>query len=164
MKTHVPWSEIHTACDNIARQATVIGVPDCIVAISRGGLIPARLVAENLNIKHIYSFGLTSYNDDNKQQQIQIYQNPLRYIKKMKHKAALIVDEIADSGNTFKYLSKLWLKSDTGSSCSCIFSAMYVKEHCQMEPSIYHKKITDKKWLVFPWEAKYWHNEKSHLD
>lgn len=154
MKTHVPWSEIYTACSNIAQQALTYS-PDCIVALSRGGYVPARFIAETLNIKHVYSLGITSYNNNNEQENIKIYQDPIEDIVANQHKLALIVDEIADSGNTFNYLSKLWCKQN---KVSCIFSSLYVKEHSIMTPSIFFKKISNSKWLIFPWEANYWYD------
>jgi len=151
MKSSISWEEVQTACKNIAEQAKVYE-PDCIVAISRGGFIPARLVAEHLNIKHIYSIGLSSYNKDNTQESLSLYQSPFADIISNKHKFALVVDEIADSGNTLKYLSNVWRQYTT---VSCIFSAMFVKQHSVLDPSIYYKKINNKNWLIFPWEANY---------
>lgn len=148
MESIITWQDIEVACLNIAQKAKPYN-PDCIVAISRGGFIPARLVAENLNIKHVYSVGLTSYNEDNTQGSISMYQDPLDTIITNEHKLALIVDEIADSGNTFKYLSKVWCEQK---AISCIFAAMYVKQHSEMVPSIFYKKVNNNNWLVFPWE------------
>lgn len=148
MKSIISWQDIETACLNIAEKSKPYN-PDCIVAISRGGYIPARLVAEHLNIKHVYGMGATSYNDDNTQGNITVYQSPIEDILQNEHKLAVIVDEIADTGNTFKYLSKVWCEQK---SISCVFAAMYVKPHCEMVPSIYYKKINNNDWLVFPWE------------
>lgn len=148
----IDWEQIQKACDNIARQSKGYE-PDCIVAVSRGGLIPARIVAEKLNISFIYSIGLSSYKEDNSQGEIFMYQSPLSEIAKNKHKLAIIVDEIADTGSTLRYISKQWTKEceDT----SCIFASMFVKEHCTLVPSIYHKKISSSDWLIFPWETNY---------
>jgi len=151
MKSNITWEEVQVACANIAEQAKVYA-PDCIIAISRGGFIPARLVAEYLDIKHIYSIGISSYNNENIQENLKIYQNPCEDINNNKHKLALVVDEIADSGNTFTYLAKTWPHQ---TQVSCIFSAMYVKQHSRMVPSIFYKKINNNNWLIFPWEANY---------
>ena len=147
---NITWEDIQRACLNISGQAKVYE-PDCIVAISRGGLIPARLIAEHLSIKHIYSMGLSSYTDENVQDIIREYQTPYSDIMINEHKLALVVDEIADSGNTFKYLSKQWAKRCP--NISSIFAAMFVKEHCKTVPSIFYKKVSNSDWLIFPWEA-----------
>lgn len=146
----IEWDDIQRACNNIAGQAKVHS-PDCIVAISRGGLIPARLMAEQLNVKHVYSVGLSSYTEENIQNPILMYQSPFQDIITNEHKLAIIVDEIADSGNTFKFLSKQWIKYCP--YVSSIFAAMYVKEHSQVIPSIFYKKIPNKEWITFPWET-----------
>lgn len=148
MKSIISWQDIEVACSNIAQKSKPYN-PDCIVAVSRGGYIPARLVAEHLNIKHVYSMGISSYNEDNTQGIMTAYQSPLEDIILNEHRLAIIVDEIADSGNTFKYLSTMWCNQK---SVSCIFAAMYVKKHCKMVPSIYYKQINNNDWLVFPWE------------
>lgn len=148
----IKWEDIQRACLNISGQAKAYE-PDCIVAISRGGLIPARLVAEHLNIKHIYSIGLTSYTDNNTQGNISMYQDPYTDIITNEHRLAIVVDEIADSGNTFKFLSKQWAKHCVNTSS--IFAAMFVKEHCKVVPSIFYQKVPTNDWLIFPWEANY---------
>ena len=148
----IEWEDIQKACLSISGQAKAY-TPDCIVAISRGGLIPARLVAESLNINSVYSIGLTSYTANNVQGSISMYQDPFNDIVSNEHKLAIVIDEIADSGNTFKYISKLWPKFC--SNTSCIFASMYVKEHCNLVPSIFYKKISSSDWLIFPWEANY---------
>ena len=62
MKTRVKWPEIITACKYITNKLKKNKI-DIIVAISRGGLIPSRIIAKHLNIRRIYSLGMESYND-----------------------------------------------------------------------------------------------------
>ena len=144
------WDDIQHACLSIAGQSKAYE-PDCIVAVSRGGIVPARLVAAYLDIKYIYSLGLYSYAEDNTQSNIQEYQAPYEDLSRSSHKLAIVIDDIADTGNTFKHISKTWIKQCK--NVSCIFAALYVRADCEMVPSIFYKKIPNKDWIVFPWET-----------
>ena len=144
------WDDIQSACLSIAGQSKAYE-PDCIVAVSRGGIIPARLIAAHLDIKYIYNLGLHSYTEDNIQSNIQEYQTPYKDLSRSTHKLAIVVDDIADTGNTFKYISKTWIQQCK--NVSCVFAALYVRTDCEMVPSIFYKKISNKDWVVFPWEV-----------
>ena len=149
-KKHITWDEVFLSCKSIAEQSLIHDV-DCIVAVSRGGLIPARIVSELTGVSHIFSIGLSSYIKDIKTDNINLYQNPIEDLIKGQFKIALIIDEICDTGDTFKYLSKFLIDNK---SVSAIFSSLYLRENSNFYPSIYHKKISSKDWLVFPWEQE----------
>lgn len=149
-KKHISWNDIFIACKSIAEQALVYNI-DCIVAVSRGGLIPARFISELTSIPHVFSIGLSSYIKDIKTDKVNLYQNPIKDLINGQFNTALIVDEICDTGDTFKYLSKFLIENK---SVSAIFSSMYLREGSNFCPSIYYKKISSKDWLVFPWEQE----------
>ena len=74
------WGNITAACKNIAKQYPGKEPPK-VVGISRGGLIPATLIAKYLKASEVYSLGLKSYNDDNdyetREHTPHVYQNIL---------------------------------------------------------------------------------------
>ncbi len=67
-----------------------------IVAVARGGFVPATIVAHRLKIKRMEVFSLTSYNGDKQQ-------NSFVVLKEFKDKGRWqVVDDIVDSGNTLR--------------------------------------------------------------
>ena len=103
-----------------------------ITTISRGGLIPSRLIADALNIKKIY-----------------VDQNNIS-------SDSLFVDDIFDSGKTFK---DIFLHVDGGSKF--IFATLYARRGMTYpEQLIYGEKTFDNSYVVFPWDKLEFKNSK----
>jgi len=95
-----------------------------ITTVSRGGLIPSRLIADTLNIKKIY-----------------VDQNNIS-------SDSLFVDDIFDSGKTFK---DIFLHVDDGSKF--IFATLFARRGMTYpEQLIYGEKTFDNSYVVFPWD------------
>tara|TARA_B110000438_G_scaffold67022_1_gene67462 strand:- start:295 stop:705 length:411 start_codon:yes stop_codon:yes gene_type:complete len=95
-----------------------------ISTVSRGGLIPSRLIADALNIKKIY-----------------VDQNKIS-------SDSLFVDDIFDSGKTF---NNIFLNVDGDSKF--IFATLYARRGMAYpEQLIYGEKTFDNSYVVFPWD------------
>ena len=95
-----------------------------ITTVSRGGLIPSRLIADALNIKKIY-----------------VDQNKIS-------SDSLFVDDIFDSGKTF---NDVLLQVDDDSKF--IFTTLYARRGMTYpEQLIYGEKTFDSSYVVFPWD------------
>ena len=95
-----------------------------ISTVSRGGLIPSRLIADALNIKKIY-----------------VDQNKIS-------SDSLFVDDIFDSGKTF---NNIFLNVDDVSKF--IFATLYARRGMAYpEQLIYGEKTFDNSYVVFPWD------------
>ena len=95
-----------------------------ITTVSRGGLIPSRLIADALNIKKIY-----------------VDQNKIS-------SDSLFVDDIFDSGKTF---NDVLLRVDEDSKF--IFTTLYARRGMTYpEQLIYGEKTFDSSYVVFPWD------------
>lgn len=131
-------------------------MPDHVVALARGGLIPGTVVANMLNIRHVYSVGLSSYhlNDDGieTQQMFDVYQrltNDNKHIHPGDH--VLIVDDISDKGTTFDNVIKL-ISSTHDVKIST--ASIVMKPKTMHQPTFCHEVVDDNKWIVFPWEKQ----------
>lgn len=126
--------------------------PDIIVALAKGGIIPARLIARNLNISKILSYGVSFYDEnDNKLDKPIVYQNldSAKDLLKPDTKI-LVVDDIADSGdslvNCLTYL-KYITKSENVKSC-----ALFTKPRSKVKPEYTFDEVDNDTWIVYPWE------------
>ena len=143
------WSDIESAVHDVARKIYNNGyMPDIIVAISRGGLIPARLLSDILKVKLIVTIAIEFYEDVDKTKcrPRLVYTLPKEI--NIAGKNVLVCDDIVDSGQTLK-LTREYLESLNPKQIK--FVSLLVKPHAKTWPDYYSRK-TDK-WVVFPWES-----------
>ena len=118
---------------------------DAIVAIARGGMTMAHMLGEYLNIRHVYSVNAIGYDDTCKLDTLQIFNLPdLKAAKKI-----LIVDDIADSGETLREVTACLKKAypATDFQTSTLF---YKPEKSVVEPDYWVKETRDE-WIDFFW-------------
>ena len=109
---------------------------DLILAITNGGLIPAKLIARELDINHIHFIPI---------------RNKKLYIEEMpsldRNKKYLIVDDIYDTGDTF---TKVFVAVK---DFDCDF-AFLMSRYKDRNATLVAKILNHEKWIVFPWEKK----------
>lgn len=143
-KTNVTWEEIEHWSDRLAEKIA----DDCsdlsqatLIAVSRGGLIPAQLVAYKLDIRDIRLMKLVSYDHDNTQKIIQ----DISTDRLFDGSAVYVIDDLADSGETVKYIRK---KLPSARICTLL-----KKTCCNEHPDICIRDGIEKDcWIVFPWD------------
>jgi hypoxanthine phosphoribosyltransferase len=145
------WQSVHDQCDRICQQIRDEGdVIDSIVGVSRGGLIPAVIISQTLNVRDVYSIGVKSYDEyDNCSSAPKPYQSIDKKICKRLNKdnhTVLIVDDISDKGMTFRCIRESTIMDDRR-MCS-----LYIKRNTTFIPR-YYGDVTDE-WVVFPWEVR----------
>ena len=94
----VSWNEIETWCDSIREKVSLSFKPDTIVGISRGGLVPGRILSDMMWIKDLQSvktehWGLTATVDG----KASIKNRSVLFLEK---KRVLLVDDITDTGES----------------------------------------------------------------
>ena len=121
----VSWNDIEYLVQILSEN--ILKIPrtfSSITTLSRGGLIPSRLLADSLGIKKIFV-------DQNK-----IYSN------------SLFVDDIFDSGKTF---DDIFSKVDEPSNF--IFATLFARRGMKYPSQlIYGEKTIDASYVVFPWD------------
>jgi hypoxanthine phosphoribosyltransferase len=150
-KAFVHWSDFHRHCDILSSKINCdYKEIDSIVALARGGLIPARIVAENIKYSSFYVLGLSLYDENDRQKSIEVYQDLPVSMNDRKHDTILIVDDISDGGTTFTYAyNKI---KDLYPDSNIITAAPYIKPHTSFIPDYYTKEFQDTEWVVFPFE------------
>ena len=95
----VTWLQFNRLARQLARQIRAKGVEvDMIVAIGRGGYMPARILSDLLGIMNLASFKIEHYHGSRKSAQA-VIKYPLN--ASVDHKHILLVDDVSDSGDTF---------------------------------------------------------------
>jgi Predicted phosphoribosyltransferases len=118
---------------------------DRIIAISRGGLIPARILSDFLQLS-ISNIVISSYSNLKQLKEPKIIE--VSEID-LKDKSILIVDEVSDTGKTFVRALKYFKEKPVKNIVTC---APYIKPKTQFIPDFYHKSIDA--WIVFPYDIR----------
>jgi len=148
-KKKIIWDEIFIQTKRLVKQIQNSEVPFTnIIAVSRGGLIPARLIADLLNIRRIYTIGIAMY-DQKHQHQALVYQT-LPIVFQSENGPSLIIDDIADTGESLKIAIKeieQFKPVNDYKICS-----LYYKPKSQILPHFYSTVVENDTWIQFPWE------------
>jgi xanthine phosphoribosyltransferase len=145
---YVSWNDIHLRTDTLADKLGAIAPSPGdgtswtgIIAVTRGGMIPACLVAEKLGIKLIDTFCLMSY--QHKQQgEADIYK---KATEAGDGQGWLVIDDLADTGKSFQVLREHLPKAH--------YAAIYAKPEGAPTCHTYIKDIPQQTWIHFPWEV-----------
>ena len=139
----VSWDDIVAGCRRLADLARAMGPFRGIVAIARGGLVPAALVARLLDVRMVDSLAVSSYDGHRR--------GPARVLKSPQTAALdrgegwLVVDDIADSGATCALARTILPRAR--------FAALYAKPEARAALDLYAAEAAASAWIVFPWEA-----------
>jgi xanthine phosphoribosyltransferase len=142
----VSWEELHWDAKVLARRLLEIGPWKGIVAVTRGGLVPAAIVARALDIRLIETVCVIGYYPDeyNPQQT-----NETTVIKPPTHvgdgEGWLVVDDLIDTGRTVVVLRKLMPEAH--------FAVIYAKPLGRPLVDTYVTEVSQDTWIYFPWES-----------
>lgn len=156
-RENLTWQGFGDACRQIAEQIADSGwMPDLIVAIARGGMLPAGAISYALGVKANGAINVEFYTGVGKTMLEPEILEPYMDISSLEGKRVLIVDDVADSGKTLKLIMDLIAKeglsmgSDT-TKVDARSATIYLKPTSIIKPD-YVFKQTDK-WINFPWSV-----------
>ncbi len=149
-KFYISWEEFHKDSQELSKKIKLMDLNiKGIVCITRGGLVPSAIIASELDIRKIETYGIKTYSDSHEQEKnYEILSIPVEALKDQ-GEGWIVIDELVDTGKTANYimnqlpLAKLF--------------AVYTKLPNQKNISIYIKEFNKNIWLCFPWEK--YHDE-----
>jgi len=113
-----------------------------LIAITRGGLVPAAIVARELGIRKIDTISIVSYDDDTDKQ---IEPSILKTCEVDDlGKDWLVIDDLVDTGATAKVVRDMLPKAH--------IAAIYAKPSGRDMVDTYMTEVSQDTWIVFPWE------------
>lgn len=143
MSRKITWRESDLLLSELAKKVTLntpLGGWKGIIAVSRGGLVPAGILAYKLDIKLVAVVGAESY-EGKEQNVLKIIRNP-HLNKESGH--YLLVDDLVDTGGTIKGLRPI-LPSHT-------VAVLFAKPKGEEYADVYAEKAEQDQWITFPWE------------
>lgn len=149
-KTHVNFEQVKSMCSDIHKQTQADNFnPDLLVGICRGGLIPLSLLAGEpmFNNRNVVAISTESYNDAGEQKKLK-FRFPVHVEDYKNYKSILIIDDIADTGETLDAVSKLFKQTLTTATIK--IAVLFYKTKSKIKPDYYAEETNE--WIVFPWE------------
>ncbi|MCQ9343732.1 phosphoribosyltransferase [Corynebacterium sp. 153RC1] len=147
-KEVLTWEGFGTASRELAQQIVDSGfTPDIIVAVARGGLVPAGALSYSMGVKLSDAINVEFYTDVHETLPDPVLLEPLLDTNSIKGKRLLVVDDVADSGRTLALVLKLL----EGYGSEVRSAVVYAKSASEVDPD-YVWRRTDE-WIVFPWSA-----------
>jgi xanthine phosphoribosyltransferase len=140
----VSWDQFHRDARALAWRLSAAGPFSAVVAITRGGLVPAAVVARELGIRVIESVCVASYDYD-KQGQIQVLKpvSPT-IIGSDQGAGVLIVDDLVDTGATAKVVREMLPKAH--------FATVYAKPQGRPLVDTFVTEVSQDTWIYLPWD------------
>ncbi len=122
---------------------------DWYVAITRGGLVPACLLAQITGQRQIDTLVVRSYSDERVQEEVHILHRGYGHLR---GRSVLLIDDLVDSGRTLDDCTE-YLRQEAGASL-VETAVIYRKAGSQYQPTYCIEEKPRDEWIVFPWEEK----------
>ena len=165
-KVFVSWQDVENHTQEILRQIQRDAwLPDYVVGLTRGGLVPANFISQYLDIP--METLKVSLRDDNSQPESNLWMAEDAFgDNENGGKKILIVDDINDTGATLNYIKQDWQSSCLSNDERWLndvwgnnvrVAVLFDNEASKSELDINYSSVTINKaeedqWIVFPWE------------
>ncbi len=141
----VSWDQFHRDARALAWRLAASGPFEAIVAVTRGGLVPAAIIARELELRVIETVCIASYHDYKNQGGLQVLKTIAAEVAKSGGGAKiLVVDDLVDTGATAKVVREMLPKAH--------FATVYAKPLGRPLVDTFITEVSQDTWIYFPWD------------
>jgi xanthine phosphoribosyltransferase len=137
----VTWDQLHRDARALAWRLIDSGPWRGIVAITRGGLIPAAIIARELECRLIESISITTYDEERIGQSV-VTKPPTAAGD---GEGFLIIDDLVDTGTTARVVRNILPKAH--------FATVYAKPAGKDVVDTFVTEVSQNTWILFPWDT-----------
>ena len=136
----VSWAELHRDARALAWRLLEKGPWKGIIAITRGGLVPAAIIARELEVRLVDTICITTYEEQS--------QGDSAVLKGFEGSGEgfLLIDDLVDTGTTAKIVRDLVPKAH--------FATVYAKPAGRPLVDTYITEVSQDTWIRFPWDME----------
>jgi xanthine phosphoribosyltransferase len=138
----VTWDQLHRDSKALAWRLLERGPYKGIVAITRGGLIPAAIIARELDCRLIESVSILTYEEE-KRGEPRVAKPPAAAGD---GEGWLILDDLVDTGTTARVIRALLPKAH--------FATVYAKPAGKPTVDTFITEVSQDTWILFPWDTE----------
>lgn len=141
----VSWDQFHRDARALAwRLAGVRPDWKAIVCITRGGLVPAAIIARELGTRMIETVCVASYHDYDTQGELAVLKGITPELQVDDGDGVLIVDDLTDTGKTAALVRSMLPKAH--------FATVYAKPKGRPLVDTFITEVSQDTWIFFPWD------------
>ena len=140
----VSWDQFHRDCRALAWRLSAAGPFTAMVTITRGGLVPAAIVARELSIRVIETVSIVSYRDEFDQGEARIVKGMAAELRADGGAGILVMDDLVDTGQTVRLMRGLLPKAH--------FATVYAKPAGRPLVDTFITEVSQDTWIYFPWD------------
>ena len=139
----VSWEELHRDTRTLAHQLMPANQWQGAIAITRGGMIPAAIIARELNIRLLDTICIKTYDKQDKGET-----EILKTVDPMFGDGSgfLLIDDLVDTGTTARAVRALVPNAR--------FVTVYAKPEGRREVDDFIKEVPQNTWINFPWDME----------
>ena len=142
----VSWDQFHRDARALAWRLNAAGPFTALVCITRGGLVPAAIVARELGVRIIETVCIVSYDDDKRQGELQVLKGVADQVAKLGDGAGiLVIDDLVDTGATARLVRDMLPKAH--------FATVYAKPLGRPLVDTFITEVSQDTWIYFPWDT-----------
>lgn len=146
----VSWEELHRTSKALAWRLADFLPFNGIIAITRGGLVPAAIVARELELRVIDTMSVVSYEAVDKNDMVQKDRGQVRILKATQIQSDgtgwLIIDDLVDTGETARAVRALLPQAH--------FASVYAKPAGRSIVDTFVTEVSQDTWIYFPWDTE----------
>ena len=137
----VSWEQLHRDSKLLSRNLLEIGPFEGIIAVTRGGLIPAAILARELEIRLIETVCISTYD-------WKVQEDKSTVLKGFTGDGEgwLLVDDLVDTGNTARLVREMVPKA--------YFATVYAKPEGRVLVDDFVTEVSQDTWILFPWDSE----------
>ena len=143
----VSWDQFHRDARALTWRLSGAGPFEAIVCVTRGGLVPAAIVARELEIRLIETVCVASYHDYKTQGSMSVLKGVADSIANVgggRGKGVLIVDDLVDTGKTARIVRDILPEAH--------FATVYAKPMGRPLVDTFITEVSQDTWIYFPWD------------
>ncbi len=142
------WDDVYNLTLQLSERIVKSGFkPSVIIGIARGGWIPARILSDVLYADTLQNIRIEYYSDVAKKGREPKITQPIT--GSMEGKSVLLVDEVADTGDSLLYAIEHVNSLGAGDVKTAV---LHFKPWSRVAPDYYMVKTES--WTVYPWEMR----------
>ncbi|MEL6792147.1 MAG: xanthine phosphoribosyltransferase [Pseudomonadota bacterium] len=145
---HVSWDQMHRDSRALAWRLDKQGPLEggewkAVVAITRGGMVPACIIARELNVRVVDTISVKSY-DHQAQAAAQVLKAPAPELLENGGEGVLVIDDLVDSGKTLEVVRDQFPNAH--------LATVYAKPKGKPMVDSFITEVSQDTWIFFPWD------------
>ena len=143
----VSWEELHRNAKALAWRLHDMGPWQGVIAVTRGGMVPAAIVARELDLRIIETVAVVGYEPDDtnpeQSKEAKVLKQPGNVGDGERW---LVIDDLVDTGRTADVLRRMLPKAH--------FAAVYAKPMGKPLVDTFVTEVSQDTWIYFPWDIE----------